>query len=113
MGRLVPRAVWRPIPSSRVLDTDDVVELFDVERRRIQRCDLTGAVPVVVHHDLVEHVVVELEEVRSAVDRSSNGMKFAMSVTRSGWAGLTKAYTSVLSASGSWLVSGASRWLDA
>ncbi len=36
-----------------------------------------------------------------------------MSTTLSGLAGLTKAYVSVLSASGSWLMSGASRWLDA
>src|SRR5713226_719054 len=40
-------------------------------------------------------------------------MKFAMSVTRSGLRGLTNAYRSVLSARGSWLMSGASRWLDA
>src|SRR6266545_3911844 len=36
-----------------------------------------------------------------------------MIVTVSGLSGLTKAYTSVLSAVGSWLMSGASRWLDA
>src|SRR4029434_6269002 len=36
-----------------------------------------------------------------------------MIVTVSGRSGLTKAYTSVLSAKGSWLISGASRWLDA
>src|SRR5712691_10441964 len=40
-------------------------------------------------------------------------MKFAINTTRSGRAGLTNAETSVLSASGSWLISGASRWLDA
>src|SRR5688572_8989111 len=40
-------------------------------------------------------------------------MKLLIRVTASGFAGLTKAYTSVLSASGSWLISGASRWLDA
>src|SRR5213076_2094942 len=34
-------------------------------------------------------------------------------VTVSGRSGLTKAYVSVLSASGSWLMRGASRWLDA
>src|SRR5216683_737548 len=37
----------------------------------------------------------------------------AMSVTVSGASGLTNAYTSVLSACGSLLMSGASRWLDA
>src|SRR4051794_15968770 len=36
-----------------------------------------------------------------------------MIVTVSGLSGLTKAYRSVLSASGSLLISGASRWLDA
>src|SRR2546430_14437535 len=36
-----------------------------------------------------------------------------MMVTVSGRSGLTKAYRSVLSASGSWLMSGASRWLEA
>src|SRR5574339_1076362 len=40
-------------------------------------------------------------------------MKLLIRVTVSGFEGLTKAYTSVLSASGSWLISGASRWLDA
>src|SRR6185503_13637317 len=44
---------------------------------------------------------------------ASSGMKFAMIVTLSGVVGLTNAYRSVLSASGSWLMSGASRWLDA
>ena len=39
-------------------------------------------------------------------------MKFAMSVTASGLSGLTNAYTSVLSATGSFEISGASRWLD-
>src|SRR5215471_2793257 len=34
-------------------------------------------------------------------------------VTVSGRSGLTNAYRSVLSARGSWLISGASRWLDA
>src|SRR5437867_522167 len=37
----------------------------------------------------------------------------ATMVTVSGRSGLTKAYVSVLSASGSWLMRGASRWLDA
>src|SRR4029077_14499885 len=36
-----------------------------------------------------------------------------MMVTVFGWSGLTNAYRSVLSAVGSWLISGASRWLDA
>src|ERR671935_223570 len=36
-----------------------------------------------------------------------------MSVTVSGLSGLTKAYTSVLSADGSLLILGASRWLEA
>src|SRR5262245_19255820 len=36
-----------------------------------------------------------------------------MMVTVSGRSGLTNAYRSVLSASGSWLIRGASRWLDA
>src|SRR6185436_2018342 len=40
-------------------------------------------------------------------------MKLAMIVTLSGVVGLTKAYRSVLSATGSWLISGASRWLEA
>jgi len=39
-------------------------------------------------------------------------MKFAISVTRSGLRGLTNAYKSVLSASGSALIIGASRWLE-
>ena len=42
-----------------------------------------------------------------------SGMKFEISATRSGRWGLTNAYRSVLSASGSWLMSGASRWLEA
>src|SRR5919109_2751446 len=36
-----------------------------------------------------------------------------MIVTESGRSGLTNAYTSVLSADGSWLIRGASRWLEA
>src|SRR5919108_5137559 len=36
-----------------------------------------------------------------------------MIVTESGRSGLTNAYRSVLSADGSWLISGASRWLEA
>src|SRR4029079_3843204 len=44
---------------------------------------------------------------------ASNGMKFAIKTTLFGFVGLTNAYTSVLSASGSALMSGASRWLDA
>ena len=43
---------------------------------------------------------------------SCSGMKLAMSVTVSGRSGLTNAYTSVLSATGSFEISGASRWLD-
>src|ERR1700749_1838768 len=39
-------------------------------------------------------------------------MKFAISVTLSGWSGLTNAYTSVLSATGSFEISGASRCDD-
>src|SRR5882762_6618990 len=39
-------------------------------------------------------------------------MKLAISVTVSGWSGLTNAYTSVLSATGSFEISGASRCED-
>src|SRR5262249_29004709 len=44
---------------------------------------------------------------------SSNGIQFATIVTVSGLSGLTKAYRSVLSNSGTPAISGASRWLDA
>src|ERR1700694_6027617 len=44
---------------------------------------------------------------------ASNGIQFAISVTVFGLSGLTNAYVSVLSATGSWLISGASRWLEA
>ena len=67
---------------------------------------------VVVDHDLVEDVVVELEEVRTA-RRRLEGNEVRDERHPIGIRGLTNAYTSVLSASGSWLMSGASRWLDA
>src|ERR1700737_3455832 len=44
---------------------------------------------------------------------ASNGIQLAISVTVFGLSGLTNAYVSVLSATGSWLISGASRWLEA
>jgi hypothetical protein len=40
-------------------------------------------------------------------------MPFAIIVTVLVFSGLTNAYRSVLSARGSWLISGASEWLDA
>src|SRR6476469_1383707 len=42
----------------------------------------------------------------------SSGRKLAMIVTESGRSGLTNAYRSVLSATGSLEISGASRWVD-
>ena len=53
------------------------------------------------------------DRLMSAYLDSSNGMNDAINVTVSGASGLTKAYTSVWSACGSALMSGASRWLDA
>ena len=44
---------------------------------------------------------------------SSNGIQLPMIVTVSGLSGLTNAYRSVLSATGSMEINGASRWLDA
>ena len=66
------------------------------------------AIAGLIDVDVVTNVIAELEEVRSP-ERRLERQVFEMTVTVPGSSGLTNAYVSVLSATGSLLIAGASR----
>ncbi len=103
---LVPVRVVERVDRPGVVEERVRVAQLGVEPELVG--DVGPRVAVVVDVDRVDDVVAELEEVRPA------GRILERDVVRDdrdrvGLSGLTNAYVSVLSATGSWLISGASR----